>query len=350
MPLAARRGQRGQRREVADVLPAEPTRHDGDPAGGGGRLGDGVVDRDPRADRASALQATTGRRRSRAGRRELRVVLGQQVQQHRGAHQEHARVPAVLPRRDVGRAPARRPASPRTPDTAQRRGESRQPARRGGCSRSPTPATSGSIPMVTSQPCARDLRRLTHAGGEGGAVGDHVVGGERADQGVRVLPLELGGRQPDGGHRVRGDGSASTRATCGQLAAYGVLVGRPGHDHDPVARPGARAGRPWPGSGCARCRSGRAGTWASEPATAATAGCPRHRPGPRPTGGPGPRSSWRASCHPTGRAGATRARMSTPPSPRAPSPSCWRARLPATRDSHSSRRTTTPPASAPSSR
>src|SRR5699024_11282580 len=51
---------------------------------------------------------------------------------------------------------------------------------------------------------AGDLHRGAHGGGEGGGVGDHMVGGEGADHHVlvRVPGLEHGGSQADGGHRV----------------------------------------------------------------------------------------------------------------------------------------------------
>ncbi len=48
------------------------------------------------------------------------------------------------------------------------------------------------------------LVRRSDARMEGGHVVDDVVGRERAQDGVRVLPLEHGGGEPDRGHGVAG--------------------------------------------------------------------------------------------------------------------------------------------------
>ena len=58
------------------------------------------------------------------------------------------------------------------------------------------------MPMVTSQSsratATAGVRRRANAVG----VGDHVVGGEGAHDGVGVAPLQQGGGQADRGHRV----------------------------------------------------------------------------------------------------------------------------------------------------
>ena len=97
-------------------------------------------------------------------------------------------------------------------------------------------------------------------------------------------PLQQRRRQADRGHRVarRRLGDHPARVELGQLRDHGLAVRPAGHDEEALARQRAPAGRGWPGSSCGPTRSGRAGTSASPCATAATAGCPRHRPAPPP--------------------------------------------------------------------
>ena len=84
----------------------------------------------------------------------------------------------------------------------------------------------GSMPIVTSHPCAATSRGLADAGRERLLVGDDVVGGEGADQGVRVLTLEQGRGQADGGHRVAGRRLGDHAVDRGQLTAYRLARAR----------------------------------------------------------------------------------------------------------------------------
>ncbi len=176
---------------------------------------------------ATAPRAASGRRRVPQGGRELGVPAGQQVEQHPRAHHEHAGVPAVGAGREVARGhldrrllherPGR--VHPRLPgqlvaevDVAERRGR----------------RASGAMPSVTSQPSRRAPTATRTDSGRPG-VGDHVVGGEGADDGVGVLPLEQGGGEADRGHRVarRRLGEHGARAERGQLLGDRARCGRP---------------------------------------------------------------------------------------------------------------------------
>ena len=143
----------------------------------------------------------------------------------------------------------------------------------------------GSMPIVTSSRRGHLDGQRAHAVAERVGVGDDVVGGEGAHDRVRVAPLEQrAAARPIAAIESRGDGSASTRARVelGQLGDHRVSM-RPRRSPRGSGRPpAARAGRRSPGSSCGRRPSGRAGTWASPSATAATAGSPHHRRAPLP--------------------------------------------------------------------
>ena len=96
-----------ERGEVTDVVPAEGARHHGHPAGGRGRLGHRVVDRDPGQGRPDLGQGRGVGRDAAQGGGEAGVLLAEQVQQHSGPRDEHAGVPPVA-RVDVRRSDLRR--------------------------------------------------------------------------------------------------------------------------------------------------------------------------------------------------------------------------------------------------
>ena len=131
---------------------------------------------------------------------------------------------------------------------------------------------------------ARGLDRGGRGGAEGVGLGDDVVGGEGAHDGVGVAGLEQGGGQPDRRHRVaRGRlGDHRVCAELGQLGDHRVAVGLPGDDEHPVGRQRRQPVEGGLDEACDRCPSGRAGTWATPAETAARGGCPRHRRGSRP--------------------------------------------------------------------
>jgi hypothetical protein len=120
--------------------------------------------------------------------------------------------------------------------------------------------------------------RLAHRLGEGGLVGDQVVGGERADDGVRLLGGDHGGGQPDRRGRVagRGLGQQVVGRQLGQLPGDRGGMGLTG-DHEHLV--GTRQ-RLEPVPGLLQQGAPRAGEVEQE------LGGPRPRQRPQPGAGP----------------------------------------------------------------
>ena len=226
-----------QRGEVADVVPAERAGYDRHPAGGSRGLGDGVVDRDPRQRRPRLLQRVRlgGERAQRGG--ELRVLQGQQVEQHRGpARRTCRRSSDSGPRR---RTP--RPASAAGFSTNSSTAKAPSWPGSGSPSRmypKPVAGWVGSMPIVTSRPSRATAAASADPVAERVGVGDDVVGGEGAHDRVGVLPLQQRRRQADRGHRVarRRLGEHPARVELGQLGDHGVAMRPAGHDEEALAR------------------------------------------------------------------------------------------------------------------
>ncbi len=133
---------------------------------------------------------------------QLGALVREVAEQHRRAHDEHARVPAVLPRREValrGRGV----------------GLLREAAHvlRGRCARDAEGVPAVHVPERRRRPRRRDadrhdvpgargLDRLAHGPLERVAPRDDLVGRERPDDDVAVPLLEDGGREPDRRHGV----------------------------------------------------------------------------------------------------------------------------------------------------
>ena len=197
-----------------------------------------------------------------------------------GPDDEHPGVPAVLAGCEVAPRPRRRPASPRTPRPRRRRRGTAQRRRPGGCSRTPVAGRVGSMPIVTSRPSRATSAASATARSK--AVGSAITWSAANE------PITASGSwrsssaaaSPIAAIESRGDGSASTRsARPGQLATHRVAVGGAGHHQHPVA-----GQRREPVDGLLQQRAAAAGEVVQElrrrrRATAATAGCPRHRPG-----------------------------------------------------------------------
>ena len=223
-----------QRVEVADVVPSEARGHRCDAAGSGSGLGDGVVDRDPGEGRPD-LRHPAGIRREVPQRRcQLRMAVGQEVEQHRRTDDEHAGVPAVLPGVDVAASQLQVRLLDElshhegagmvgeggaVPDVAERR----RRAARGDADRDQ--------PVV-----ARHRHGGVHGLGEGVGVGDDMVGGEGGHHRAGVGELELRGGQADRGHRLtrRGLREDLLGGQLGKLSENGVSMGGPGDYQHPL--------------------------------------------------------------------------------------------------------------------
>ena len=141
-------------------------------------------------------------------------MLGQQVEQRGGADQEHAGVPAVLPRRDVGlrRGPVRL-----LHELGDRRAPWRSPASGSPAAdvAEPGAACVGSMPIVTSSPAsATSAASRTQAA----KAASSVITWSAANE-----PISASGSSrsswaaasPIAAIESRGEGSASTRSTPG---------------------------------------------------------------------------------------------------------------------------------------
>ncbi|GMA88247.1 hypothetical protein GCM10025868_34970 [Angustibacter aerolatus] len=240
----AGRQHRGERVEVADVVPPEPARDDGDPAGCGGGLGDGVVERDLRQpgphllhDRRAVGGVPRGAEPAQLPA-ERGLVLVEHVEHDRGAGHEHAGVPAVLAARDVlGGGLGVGLLAELLHDQRGRRALDAQ--RRAGPHVPEAGGRVGGFDADRHQPAGlRGRDRLVHRLGEHRVVPDHVVGRERAEHGLRVAGVQHRGGQPD-----RGGGLAR----CGldqqvahrqprQLLGDRGLVGDAGDDADTLGQ------------------------------------------------------------------------------------------------------------------